>query len=346
MRVDPSQLANQLKGQRKGSLAPIYLVLGDEPLQLGEAADAIRAAARAQGYGERTCLEADGQFDWSALANAAASLSLFSERRLIEVRLAGDGVGRDGGEAIRHYCASAAGDVLVLLLAPRLDWKSLSSKWAQALDQAGIIVQVRQPQGHQLIVWLRARLSRAGFEPTDEALALLAERVEGNLLAAAQEIEKLKLLDVPRQLGVEALMAGVGDSARYDLFDLTNAAVAGERARTDRVLRGLQAEDTAPALVLWVLARELRKLAAVGFALAMRRDVAGVLQVQKVPNFRREESIAAARRLPPAVTRPLLARCARADRMIKGRDGGDPWPLLAEIADAMARSAAATAARR
>jgi DNA polymerase-3 subunit delta len=346
MKVDPNQLSNQLRGQRGRPLVPIYLVFGDEPLQLGEAADAIRAAARAQGYDERTCLEADAHFDWSELANAAASLSLFSERRMIEVRVAGEGVGRDGGDAIRQYCASAAGDVLVLLLAPRLDWKTLSSKWAQALDQAGVIVQVRQPQGARLIAWLRGRLSGAGFEPTDEALSLLAERVEGNLLAAAQEIEKLKLLDVPRQLTAEALMAGVGDSARYDLFDLTDAAIAGDRARTDRVLRGLQAEGTAATLVLWVLARELRKLAAIGFALSMRRDVGGALQAQKVPSSHREESILAARRLPPAVTRPLLARCARADLVIKGRHDGDPWQLLAEIADGMARTSAAAVARR
>jgi len=338
MRLDPTQLPARLDGP----LAPVYLVFGDEPLQLGETAAAVRAAARAQGFAERTCLDADAQADWSVLEHAAASLSLFADRRLIEVRLAGEGPGRDGGEAIRRYCAAAAGDVLLLILAPKLDWKTLSSKWAQVLDQTGVIVQVRQPQGQRLQQWLRGRLSQAGFQATEDALALLAERVEGNLLAAAQEIEKLKLLRQPGPLDAEALLAGVYDSARYDLFDLSDAAIAGDRARTDRVLRALQAEGTAAALVLWVLARELRKLAAVGFALANRGDTGAVLRAHKVTEYRRNEVIGAARRLPLPQLWTLLARCADADLAVKGRGGADPWRLLAEIADGLATTAART----
>jgi DNA polymerase-3 subunit delta len=335
MRVDPSQLPSVLAEPP----APVYLLFGDEPLQLGEAADAVRAAARAQGFDERTCLDADGHFDWAALDHAAASLSLFAERRLIEVRIAGDGVGRDGGEAIRRYCAAAANDTLLLLLAPKLDWKTLSSKWAQALDAAGVIVQVREPQGRRLHQWLRARLQSAGFRPSDEALELLAERVEGNLLAAAQEIEKLKLLREPGPLDAEALLAAVADNARYDLFDLTDAAVAGDRARTDRVLRALAAEGTAAPLVLWVLARELRKLAAVGFALANHGDTGTILREHRVSRYRSDEVLAAARRLPLARLWRLLARCADADLAIKGRSNEDPWRLLAEIADGLATAA-------
>jgi DNA polymerase-3 subunit delta len=336
MRLDPAQLpANLDRG-----LKPVYLIFGDEPLQLGEAADVVRAAARAQGFGERTCLDADAQSDWSPLEQAAASLSLFADRRLIEVRLVGEGVGRDGGEAIRRYCAAAAGDVLLLIVAPRLDWKTLSSKWAQTLDQAGVIVQVRQPQGQRLQQWLRGRLMQAGFQPTVEALGLLAERVEGNLLAAAQEVEKLRLLREPGPLDAEALLASVYDSARYDLFDLTDAAVAGDRARTDRVLRALQAEGTAAPLVLWVLARELRKLAALGFALAHRGDIQGLLREHKVTQYRRDEVLATARRLPVGRLWALLARCADADLAIKGRATADPWRLLADIADGLAVTAA------
>lgn len=336
MRLDPAQLQ---AGLDRG-LAAAYLIFGSEPLQLAEAAAAVRKAAGAQGFSERTCLEAGAQFDWSALQHTTASLSLFAERRLIELRLAGEGPGRDGGQAIRHYCAAPPQDVLLLIVAPKLDWKTLSSKWAQALDQAGVIVQVREPQGPRLRQWLQGRLSRAGFQPTDEALALLAERVEGNLLAAAQEIEKLKLLREPGPLDAEALLAGVGDSARYDLFDLTDAAIAGDRVRTDRVLRALQGEGTAAPLVLWVLARELRKLAAVGFALAQRGDTAAVLREQRVTEYRRNAVIGAARRLPLTRLWALLARCADADLAVKGRSGADPWRLLAEIADGLAVAAA------
>lgn len=336
MRLDPTQLSAALRRPP----APAYLLFGDEPLQLGEAADAVRAAARTHGFSERTCLEADANADWSALDHAAASLSLFAERRLVEVRLTGDGVGNNGAKAIRRYCERGADDVLLLLIAPRLDWKSLSSKWAQALDAAGVIVQVRQPQGRRLQDWLRGRLTRAGFQPTDEALALLAERVEGNLLAAAQEIEKLGLLREPGPLDAEALLASVYDSARYDLFDLTNAAVAGDRARVLRVLHGLQAEDTAPPLVLWVLARELRKLAALGFALANRGDTGAVLREYKVPDARRGATLAMARQLPLPMLWQLLARCADADLAIKGRSRADPWALFVDIADGLAAAAA------
>lgn len=340
MRLDPAQLNAALKGPP----AQAYLLFGDEPLQLGEAADAVRAAAKAHGFSERTCLDADANSDWSALDHAAASLSLFAERRLVEIRLAGEGVGNDGAKAIRRYCERGADDVLLLILAPRLDWKTLSSKWAQALDAAGVIVQVRQPQGRRLHDWLRGRLTRTGFQPTDEALALLAERVEGNLLAAAQEIEKLGLLREPGALDAEALLASVYDSARYDLFDLTNAAVAGDRARVDRVLRALQAEGTAAPLVLWVLARELRKLAAVAYAQASRGDTTAALREHKVPESRRSATLAVARRLPVRRLWHLLARCADADLAIKGRSNADPWAVLGEIADALATAASCSAA--
>jgi DNA polymerase-3 subunit delta len=336
MRLEPDKLEDSLRRPP----ARAYLLFGDEPLQLAEAADAVRAAARAHGFSERTCLDADAQSDWSALEHAAASLSLFAERRLVEVRLAGEGVGADGAKAIRRYCDLAADDVLLLIIAPRLDWKTLSSKWAQALDAAGVIVQVRQPQGRRLQQWLLARLRRAGFQPTDEALALLAERVEGNLLAAAQEIEKLGLLREPGTLDAEALLAGVYDSARYDLFDLTNAAVAGDRARVDRVLRALHAEGTAAPLVLWVLARELRKLAAIAFAQANRGDIAAALREHKVPESRRSATLTAVRRLPLRRLWQLLARCADADLAIKGRSSAEPWALLGEIADGLATAAA------
>jgi DNA polymerase-3 subunit delta len=336
MRLDPTQLDTALER----GLAPVYLLFGDEPLQLREAADAVRKAARDRGFSERTCLDAEGQFDWAALRHAASSLSLFAERRLIEVRLAGDGVGRDGGEAIRAFCAAAADDTLLLLIAPKLDWKSLSSKWAQTLDALGVIVQVREPQGQRLHQWLRGRLQRAGFTPGADAVALLAERVEGNLLAAAQEIEKLKLLREPGPLDAEALLAAVADNARYDLFDLTDAAIAGDRARTDRVLRALAAEGTAAPLVLWVLARELRKLAAIGFALAQRGDTDAVLREHKVTQYRRDQVLAAARRLPLQALWALLARCADADLAVKGRSDADPWRVLAEVADGLALAAA------
>ncbi len=337
MQCPPQQLDQALER----GLAPIYLVFGDEPLQLGEAADAIRRRAREQGFSERVCLEHHAHFDWSALAAEAGSLSLFAERRMIELRISGDGIGREGADALRRYFDRVTDDVLLLLLAPNLDWKVLKSKWAALLDKVGVIVQVRQLQGRQLQQWLRQRLQTAGFQPTPEALALLTERVEGNLPAAAQEIAKLRLLREPGLLDAEALLAAVNDSARYSLFDLTDAAMAGDRARVDRVLRGLAGEGTPEPLVLWVLAREIRKLAAVGFALSRNQDLGAVLKAYQVYDARRPAVLAAAKRYPLEQLWSLLARCAEADLAIKGHASVDPWTLFARIAEGLARPAGA-----
>ncbi len=340
MRCSPQDLEQALKR----GLAPVYLLFGDEPLQLREAADAIRRRAREQGFSERTCLEQGPQFDWSALAGEAGSLSLFAERRLIELRISGDGIGADGAKAVRAYCDRISDDVLLLMLAPKLDWKTLKSKWAEVLDRHGVIVQVRQLQGQALLKWLHQRLVTHAFQPTREAVMLLAERVEGNLLAAEQEITKLKLLREPGALDAEALLAAVNDSARYDLFDLTDAALAGDRARVDRVLRGLAAEGTAEPLVLWVLAREIRKLAAVAFAVAHRQNLAPVLKEHQVWDSRRAAVLAAAKRFQLPVLWSLLAQCAEADLAIKGQIAADPWTLLASIAEGLAGTGGAARA--
>lgn len=333
MRCNPEALEQTLTR----GLAPVYLLFGDEPLQLRESADLIRRHAREQGFSERSCLEQGPQFDWTALAGEAGSLSLFAERRLIELRITGDGVGVDGAKAIRAYCERISDDILLLMLAPKLDWKTLQSKWAQVLEEAGgVVVQMRQPQGRALLTWLHQRLVAAGFQPNGEAVRLLAERVEGNLLAADQEIAKLKLLREPGALDAEALLTAVNDSARYDLFDLTDAALAGDRARVDRVLRGLAAEGTAEPLVLWVLAREIRKLAAVAFAVAHRQNLAPVLKEHQVWDSRRAAVLAAAKRLPLPRLWSLLAQCAEADLAIKGQSAADPWTLLAGIAEGLA----------
>ena len=339
MPIGPGQLRQRLAQE----LAPIYLIFGNEPLQLGEAADAVRAAARERGFGEREVLEAGRDFDWSALAGAAGSLSLFAERRLIELRLAaarggdkGEGVGRAGAEAIRALCQRPSPDLLVLILAPGLDAKAARSKWVQTLEASGVVVQVRALQGAQLHRWLEARLRSAGFAPCRDAVALLAERVEGNLLAADQEITKLALLREPGPLDAEALVAAVADSARYGVFDLADAALAGQRARVERVLTALQSEAAAQPLVLWALAREVRKLAAIAFAGGDRRALEAAFKAHQVWESRRGAAQAAARRLGRERLWRLLTLCADAELAIKGRGPGAPWALLAAIAHGLA----------
>jgi len=240
---------------------------------------------------------------------------------------------------LRRYCAGAADDVLLLVIAPRLDWKTLTSKWAQAVDAAGVIVQVRQLQGQRLSRWLAGRLERAGFRPDADALAVLAERVEGNRLAAAQEIEKLKLLREPGPLDAQALLASVADNARYDLFDLTDAALAGDRARADRVLRVPYDADSDMAVNrAWFGRPDVPTHATSGGHILFYTDgdswVARALAVAALASV-----LAAIALLAITGCWALLARCADADLAIKGRGDAEPWTVLAEIADGLALAA-------
>jgi len=331
MRIQIQQLAGNLKHK----LAPVYLLYGDEPLQLSEAAAAVREAAGEQGFAERELLEYEPGFDWGRLTAAAAARSLFSDRKLIELRLDTARIGREGSEAVRAYCREPAADNLLLILAPGLERRELQAKWVQELDRIGILLQVWPLEGRRLTAWIEQRLWERGLRPEPGVAELLSERIEGNLPAAAQEVEKLRLLYGSGDLDRERLTSAISDSARYDLFDLTDAALDGNRARVHRIVNTLAAEGTAPALVLWALARELRMLAAVSHA-AQRIGTATALQTHKVWESRQSRVLAALKRLSTEYLQNLLVRCAAADRNIKGLTAGDPWQALAAIADDLA----------
>jgi DNA polymerase-3 subunit delta len=334
MRLQFSQLAGSLRRPP----APVYLITGDEPLQLGEAVRMVRTAARNHGYEEREILEADGGFDWSLLQMAAQSMSLFSSRKLIEVRLSTSKIGRAGGEAVRAYCAAPPADHLLLVVAPALEYKELKARWVQVMERSGVLVQVRGLDGRHLIEWIEGRLRERRLEPGPGVPAMLAERVEGNLLAADQEIEKLVLILGEGPLEAEQLARAISDSSRYDIFDFTRSAVAGDRVRMHRVLRGLEAEGTPEPLVLWALARELRLLAQAAFsARAGSQALEAFFAAERVWESRRPPLRAALRRLSAHRLHELLRRCAAVDRQIKGLAPGDPWLSLAELGDALAR---------
>lgn len=332
MRIQYHQLAANL-GR---SLAPVYLICGDEPLQLGDAAGLVRAAAREQGFTERELLEQDASFDWDRLAGAGRELSLFSSRKIIELRLSSARIGREGSDALRAYCTEPAPDNLLLIIAPGLEYKELKAKWVQAVGKSGVLLQVRQLEGAHLVSWIEQRMLSRGLRPASGVATMLAERVEGNLLAAAQEVEKLLLLYGEGPIDREGLTKAISDSARYDLFDLPDAALAGDRVRVQRILRGLSAEGTAAPLVLWVLTRELRTLAEAAFG--ARRGagaVAKVLDAHRVWESRRGPVRQALKRLPLTILHRLLADCAEVDGQIKGLAPGDPWLGLAQIADVL-----------
>ena len=327
----------QLAAHLKAGLAPVYLLCGDEPFQLGESARLIRQAARDRGYEEREVLEVEGHFDWSLLTAAAQSLSLFASRKLIELRLSTGKLGREGGEAIRAYGARPRPEHRLLILAPQLEYQELKAKWVQEVEQAGVVIQVQPLAGRRLVEWIDQRLRAQGLSPGPGVAAMLAERVEGNLLAAAQEVDKLALLLGEGPLEAEQLGRAIADSSRFDLFDIADAALAGDRARMHRIISGLAAEGTAEPLVLWALARELRLLARAAFAARSGpRALEALLTAERVWQSRQAPLKAALRRLPLGRLQSLVSQCALADRQIKGLVPGDAWLTLAVIGDVLA----------
>ena len=329
MRVRPEQLAAHLRK----TLAPLYLVFGEETLLAQESADALRAAARERGHAERECLTVDAGFDWNALRQLAASPSLFANRRLLELRLGNAKPGDAGAKALSEYAARPAADAVLLVTAGKLDWNIQKSRWFAALDATGVVVPAAPVESGQLPAWIERRLRERGLKPTPEAVLLLSERVEGNLLAAAQEIEKLALLAGDQPLTVDRVLAAVGDSARYSIYDFVDAALRGQPERVARILNGLRGEGVEPVLANWALHRELRVLNALAFARDQRQPpetvfAAFAARKEIVWDKRKPSLLQALQRLTLVDCRSLLATCARTDRAIKGIEPGSPWDSL------------------
>jgi len=311
MRLSPETLTQQLKGR----LLPVYLVSGDEPLLVQEAVDAIRARARAGGFSEREVFFIErGNAVWEATLQAAQSLSLFAERRIVEIRLPTGKPGASGAATLQALLGAAGESLLVLIVSGRLDREAQGAAWVRAIQAQGAWVPVWPVERERLRDWLRARLAAAGLSADPAALALLAERSEGNLLAAQQEISKLALLQPPgARVGVAEVIAGSADSARFDVFALAEALRSCDAVRSLRILGSLRAEGTEPTLVLWAVLRVLRELpdAALG-AQAGSASPSGQAPVRRAPSLQR-----------------LVARAVRVDRLAKGLAVGDPWDELA-----------------
>mgnify|MGYP001190337027 CR=1 FL=1 len=309
-------------------LAPVYLVAGDEPLFVQETLDAVRAAARKQGFTEREVLEAESGFDWNKLAEAAGNLSLFGDRRLIELRLPSGKPGQAGSKAIAAYCKAPPPDVVLLISCNALDAKQRRASWVTAAERAGQACYAWPLRLNELPGWVANRLRRQGLQVAPEGAALLAARAEGNLLAAAQEVDKLALLYPNARLSLEQVEAAVADSARYSVYDLADAALDGSVPRALRILRGLREEGVEAVPVVWVLASQLRVLA----ELAAKRPPQTVFRDHNVFKMRQQRLMQAARRAPAQAWESLLSLAAVADREAKGVGEGRPWDTLARLA--------------
>ncbi len=320
----------------KGRLARLYVVAGDEALLAIEAQDAIRVAARAAGFAERTVLHVDARFDWSLLEQAARSGSLFSQRRIIEVRLPSGKPGKEGADALTRYADGAPEDALTLLCLPRLERAARESGWAKALEATGIWVDVPMVERAVLADWISARLERQRQSAPREALEFLADRVEGNLLAAHQEISKLALLFPAGALTFDQVKDSVLNVARYDVFALPHAMLVGDRVRIGRTIEGLRAEGEALPLALWVVSEELRTLLRLKHETAAGKPFASTARELRVWGPRLAATERALARVSESGLAALLARCAQLDRIAKGlpapRSDSDPWLELADIA--------------
>ncbi len=324
--------ADQLAAQLAKGLKPLYAVWGDEPLLAQEAGDAIRAAARAAGCSERQVHTVAGaHFDWSGLLGASQALSLFAERQLIEIRIPSGKPGKDGSEALQRYCEQLSDDIVTLVQLPRLDRTQQGSAWFTALDAAGVTVRVDPVERKALPQWIAQRLAAQGqrVQGGDEGqrtLAFFADRVEGNLLAAHQEIQKLGLLYPPGELGFEQVEAAVLNVARYDVFKLGEAVLAGQVGRALRMLEGLQAEGEAAVLVHWTLAEDIRALKRVRDAVSGGKPLAMALRESRVWGAKERLFERAVPLLTDNAIAALLEAAQVCDGLVKGLRHAD-WPL-------------------
>ncbi|MEQ1637618.1 MAG: DNA polymerase III subunit delta [Methylococcales bacterium] len=323
--------AQKLNEALQNRLAPVYFLTGDEPLQLGEAADAVRSAARGAGFSEREVISVDAHFEWHTLAEAAGSLSIFADKKLIDIRIPEGKLGNDGSKAIQAYCERPPSDTLLLISTAKIAASSLKSRWFEAVDNCGVVVQVWPLDGKELVQWLQQRAVRRGLTIELESIKLLASKIEGNLLAAAQEIEKLFVLYGQQLITTQALADVVADSARYDVFKLVDAVLAGRPNRILKILQSLQDEGIAAPVVLWGLTREARLLLSIQSQLQQRIPREQVFKNHQLWDKRKASVNDALAKMPRKQLFKILVLSAKADQQIKGQEHGDPWETLLKI---------------
>jgi DNA polymerase-3 subunit delta len=323
--------ANQLSTTLRNNLASCYLVSGDEPLLVTEAMDSIRQAARERGFNSRESHMATQPFDWSALAASSANLSLFAEQRIIELRIPTGKPGREGSKAIVDLAERLGPDLMLTVVAPRLDTNAQKSKWVRTLERHGVWLPIYPVSFRELPGWIAARMRAEGLQPDRSAAQLIAERVEGNLLAARQEIEKLRLLLGEGAVTAEEVAEAVADSSRYDVFKLVDAALAGDAKRALRILGGLRAEGMEPVIVFWALGRELNLLASLAEAVMRQEDLGALMRKHRIWDSRQAQLRSCLGRVPRDEFHSLLKAARRGDAASKGQLRMDPWQLATSL---------------
>ncbi len=324
------------RARRAASLPPVFVVASDEPLLSIEAQDAIRLTARGLGYTEREVLNADARFDWSKLAEVAQSLSLFADRKIVEVRLPSGKPGVNGAKALETHASTARDGVMTIVALPRLDRRDMQSRWVAALERNGVLVDIDTIDRAQLPQWIARRLAKQQQTAGAEALEFIADKVEGNLLAAHQEVAKLALLYPAGELTLQQVTDSVLNVARYDVFQLPLAMLAGDAARVRKTMAGLEAEGAAIPLVLWVITEELRTLLRIEAHVDAGRPFSAAARENRLWGPREKLVERALARVSTRALEAAWQRAAEIDRLAKGlrapRADSDAWLELTELA--------------
>ncbi|MDO4877845.1 MAG: DNA polymerase III subunit delta [Neisseria sp.] len=319
------------------ALKPLYVFHGEEDLLRMEALAALRAAAREQGYAERVAYTAETASDWDGLGEVLAGAGLFADLRLLEIHVPNGKPGKAGGDALADLARNMPEGTVAAVVLPKLEKAQLQSKWFSALAQHAVVLEAKAVGAAALPAWLKGRLKRKGLDIEDDALSLFAQRVEGNLLAANQEIEKLALLHPQGGVvGVAEAEQAVADAARFDVFQLAAAWMGGDAARTARLLEGLEAEGGEPVLPLWALAEDVRVLIRLAAAMRQGRDAGEMKNALRLWGEKQKFAQAAAGRISIGRLIAALQECARIDRLIKGAEQGDAWAALRQLACGLA----------
>ncbi|NNG25112.1 DNA polymerase III subunit delta [Telluria aromaticivorans] len=330
-----------LEGHLAKGLAPLYVITSDEHLLALEAADRIRRTARTQGYTERDVLTVERTFKWGELLAANQAMSLFGDKKLIELRIPTGKPGKDGGAALQAYAKDLSPDNLTLITLPKLDWQTAKAAWVTALQQAAVYIEIPTIERPALPNWIGVRLASQGQSADRQALDFIADRVEGNLLAAHQEIQKLGLLHEPGKLTFEQVMDAVLNVARYDVFKLSEAMLLGDPARLARMLDGLKGEGEALPLVLWAVSEEIRTLLKLKSGMQQGRPLGALLKEHRIWGPRERMMEPAVRRVTIATLEAALQEAAQVDRMVKGLRAkafaGDAWDAMLQLALRVAR---------
>ena len=323
------------------TLAPLYVIASDEHLLALEAADKVRRAARASGYSERDVLTVERTFKWGELLAANQALSLFGDKKLIELRIPTGKPGKDGSAALQAYAKDLSPDNLTLVTLPKLDWQSAKASWVTSLQQAAVYIDIPTIERAALPNWIGQRLAAQQQSADRQSLDFIADRVEGNLLAAHQEIQKLGLLHEPGKLTFEQIHDAVLNVARYDVFKLSEAMLAGDPARLVRMLEGLKGEGEALPLVLWAVSEEIRTLLKLKAGMEQGRPLGALLKEHRIWGPRERMMDPALRRLSLPVLEAALQDAAQVDKMVKGLRAkayaGDAWDAMLQLALKVAR---------